>query len=146
MGSGANSTGYAEMWGGNVREFPDERQALGPGQIITWSDRIFPFRHIGGLTYAGTYLAARAAVVEGAAGIGDSFAVQVQMHTTDPFSNLSICVTVDAAVVACSDDFFSSPSQPINLTLPFPSPRNPPTNVLVLVRRKGNPLAQFPPD
>ena len=43
MGSGAPSNGYFEMWGGNVRTFPDERASLAGGAAAKWTERIRPF-------------------------------------------------------------------------------------------------------
>ena len=59
MGSGAPNNGYAEMWGGTVRTFPDERAPLPAGQSVTWTEWIYPFQRTGGLTFADRSLAAR---------------------------------------------------------------------------------------
>ena len=44
MGSGAKSNGYAEMWGGTVRTFPDERAPLASNRLTKWSEWTVPFR------------------------------------------------------------------------------------------------------
>jgi hypothetical protein len=52
MGSGAPNRGYAEMWGGTSKTFPDERNPLGPGESIEWTEWMAPFHLTGGLTTA----------------------------------------------------------------------------------------------
>ena len=52
MGSGTPNNGYAEIWGGTSRLFPDERRPLGPGETIGWTEWLFPFQDTGGLTLA----------------------------------------------------------------------------------------------
>jgi len=48
MGSGAASKGYAEMWGGNVRTFPDERAPIVSGGRAGWTEWIVPYHGLGG--------------------------------------------------------------------------------------------------
>ena len=48
MGSGAASKGYAEMWGGNVKTFPDERAPIASGGRIGWTEWIVPYHGLGG--------------------------------------------------------------------------------------------------
>ncbi len=52
MGSGAPSRGYAEMWGGTSKTFPDEERPLAPGETIEWTEWMMPFQLTGGLTTA----------------------------------------------------------------------------------------------
>jgi len=52
MGSGAPNRGYAEMWGGTSKTFPDERRPLDPGGSIEWTEWMAPFHLTGGLTTA----------------------------------------------------------------------------------------------
>ena len=52
MGSGAHNNGYAEIWGGTSRLFPDERRPLRPGETIGWTEWMYPFQGTGGLTFA----------------------------------------------------------------------------------------------
>ena len=52
MGSGAANNGYVEMWGGTSLLFPDERHPLEPGGTIGWTEWMYPFQSIGGLTHA----------------------------------------------------------------------------------------------
>jgi hypothetical protein len=40
----ASSCRYAEMWGGNVKNFPDERALLAPNGTTGWTEWIFPFQ------------------------------------------------------------------------------------------------------
>ena len=48
MGSGAYSKGYAEMWGGNVETFPDERAPVAAGGEASWSEWLLPYHGLGG--------------------------------------------------------------------------------------------------
>ena len=48
MGSGAYSKGYAEMWGGNVKTFPNERAPIASGEEIGWAEWIVPYHGLGG--------------------------------------------------------------------------------------------------
>ena len=50
MGSGAPSKGYAEMWGGNVRSFPDERARIDAGGVVSWTEHVRPY--LGTLEFA----------------------------------------------------------------------------------------------
>ncbi|MDD8015414.1 MAG: DUF5107 domain-containing protein [Acidobacteriota bacterium] len=59
MGSGAANNGYAEMWGGTSRTFPDERHPIKPGETIGWTEWMYPFQKTGGLTYANAEAAVR---------------------------------------------------------------------------------------
>ena len=69
MGSGAASTGYAEMWGGTVTEFPDARGTLAPGKTLAWREALVPFVATGdGLDYASERLAVHASFVATAPG------------------------------------------------------------------------------
>ena len=52
MGSRAHNNGYAEIWGGTSRLFPDERRPLRPGGMIGWTEWMYPFQGTGGLTFA----------------------------------------------------------------------------------------------
>ena len=52
MGSGAPNRGYAEMWGGTSKTFPDEEHPLAPGETIEWTEWMTPFQLTGGLTTA----------------------------------------------------------------------------------------------
>jgi hypothetical protein len=52
MGSGAPSRGYAEMWGGTSKTFPDERHPLAPGGSVAWTEWMAPFHLTGGLSTA----------------------------------------------------------------------------------------------
>jgi hypothetical protein len=60
MGSGAANAGYLEMWGGNVKTFPDERAPLSPNATTGWRDWIFPVQKTGGLNFANQLLGAHA--------------------------------------------------------------------------------------
>ncbi|MCK4772951.1 MAG: DUF5107 domain-containing protein [Candidatus Latescibacteria bacterium] len=57
MGSGADNKGYAEMWGGTSRLYPDERRPIRPGETIAWTEWMYPFRGTGGLSYANAEVA-----------------------------------------------------------------------------------------
>ncbi len=59
MGSGAPNRGYAEMWGGTSKTFPDERRSLGSGESIEWTEWMVPFHLTGGLTTADRDFAVR---------------------------------------------------------------------------------------
>ena len=48
---------YAEMWGGTVTSFPDERGPLAAGAEVAWREWIVPFQKIGGASYANQHLA-----------------------------------------------------------------------------------------
>ncbi len=52
MGSGAPNKGYAEMWGGTSKLYPDERHPLPPGESIGWTEWMYPYQKTKGLTYA----------------------------------------------------------------------------------------------
>lgn len=52
MGSGKNSNGYAEMWGGNVRNFPDERASLDANSTVTWVEYVYPIHGTDGISCA----------------------------------------------------------------------------------------------
>ena len=52
MGSGVPNKGYAEMWGGTSKLYPDERHPLPPGEIIGWTEWMYPYQKTKGLTYA----------------------------------------------------------------------------------------------
>ena len=61
MGSGSRTNkGYAEMWGGNVKTFPDERQPIGPLAEVAWTEHIYSFWQLGGLDFANADLSGRA--------------------------------------------------------------------------------------
>jgi hypothetical protein len=52
--------GYVEMWGGTAHNFSDEALSrLPPGKSIAWTEWIYPFHGIGGLTYASKDVAVR---------------------------------------------------------------------------------------
>lgn len=57
MGSGAPNKGYAEMWGGTSRIYPDERKPLAPGGSVRWKEWMYPYQGTGGLTFADRELA-----------------------------------------------------------------------------------------
>lgn len=57
MGSSAPNAGYAEMWGGTSRTYPDERRPLSPGEAIEWTEWMYPYHGTGGLTFANRDLA-----------------------------------------------------------------------------------------
>ena len=57
MGSGAPNKGYAEMWGGTSKLYPDERHPLGPGASIHWTEWMYPYQDTRGLTFANRDLA-----------------------------------------------------------------------------------------
>jgi hypothetical protein len=52
MGSGAPNKGYAEMWGGTSKLYPDERRPLAPTKTIKWTEWMYPYQKTEGLTYA----------------------------------------------------------------------------------------------
>lgn len=46
-GEKRRSTGYAEMWGGNVRTFPNERAPIdGNNETIRWTEWIHPYHSV----------------------------------------------------------------------------------------------------
>ncbi len=57
MGSGAANKGYAEMWGGTSKMYPDERKRLAPGDSIEWTEWMYPYQGTRGLTFADADLA-----------------------------------------------------------------------------------------
>jgi len=57
MGSGAPNKGYAEMWGGTSKVYPDERHPLEPGASIGWTEWMYPYQGTKGLTFADRDLA-----------------------------------------------------------------------------------------
>ena len=52
MGSGKKNKGYAEIWGGTVKHFPDETAPLPANGTISWSEWIYPFQKTKGLSIA----------------------------------------------------------------------------------------------
>lgn len=52
MGSGAKNKGYAEMWGGTSKTYPDERHPIKPDEVIEWTEWMYPYQNTGGLTFA----------------------------------------------------------------------------------------------
>ncbi len=76
MGSGAPNRGYAEMWGGTSKTFPDERKPLGPGESIEWAEWMAPFHLTGGLTTADR-----------------NFAVHFSSEAGGGMSRLAVCTT-----------------------------------------------------
>ena len=59
MGSGKPNKGYAEVWGGTVKTFPDEKAPLGPRDTLSWREWIYPFHATGGIDFANAALAAK---------------------------------------------------------------------------------------
>jgi hypothetical protein len=57
MGSGAPNKGYAEMWGGTSKLYPDERHPLEPGASLHWTEWMYPYQGTRGLTFADRDLA-----------------------------------------------------------------------------------------
>jgi len=57
MGSEAPNKGYAEMWGGTSKVYPDERHPLEPGASIGWTEWMYPYQGTKGLTFADRDLA-----------------------------------------------------------------------------------------
>ena len=57
MGSGAPNKGYAEMWGGTSKLYPNERHPLEPGASIHWIEWMYPYQATKGLTFADRDLA-----------------------------------------------------------------------------------------
>ena len=65
MGSGAPNKGYAEMWGGTSKTYPDERKPLAPGDSVRWREWMYPYQGTGGLTIADRELAVNFKVAPG---------------------------------------------------------------------------------
>jgi len=64
MGSGAPNKGYAEIWGGTVKHFPNELRTLESGSSIQWTEWIYPFQKTKGLTFANEHAAVNLRVTE----------------------------------------------------------------------------------
>jgi hypothetical protein len=52
MGSGAPNKGYVEMWGGTVKEFPNELRTIEGGSHLRWTEWIFPFQKTKGIAFS----------------------------------------------------------------------------------------------
>jgi len=74
MGSGAPNKGYAEMWGGTSKLFPDERHPLEPDASIRWTEWMYPYQGTRGLTFADRDLA-----------------VNFKVYTSDKRAVLGLC-------------------------------------------------------
>ena len=89
MGSGAASTGYAEMWGGNARcntlgpLYCNVREPLAPNTTLQWTESLYAFHGIGGLSVATEQLAVRGAV-------GNKGAVDVSLCAARELDGLSV--------------------------------------------------------
>lgn len=57
MGSRAPNKGYAEMWGGTSKLYPNERHPLEPGASVHWTEWMYPYQGTKGLTFADRDLA-----------------------------------------------------------------------------------------
>ena len=54
MGSGAPNKGYVEIWGGTVKHFPNELGSIAAGEVLQWTEWIYPFQKTAGVSHAGT--------------------------------------------------------------------------------------------
>jgi len=52
IGSGAPNKGYVEMWGSTSKSKLEPDGRLGPGEVVEWTEWMYPYYDTGGLTYA----------------------------------------------------------------------------------------------
>ena len=116
MGSGKTNKGYAEVWGGTVKTFPDETAPLGPKETLSWTEWIFPFHATGGLSFANAALAARADASAGAPGEVDIHICVCPTRRLAPGAKLAAAAPGGGEVLQTLD-LAASPSEPGRLNL-----------------------------
>ena len=116
MGSGKPNKGYAEVWGGTVKTFPDETAPLGPKETLSWTEWIFPFHATGGLSFANAALAARADASAGAPGEVDIHICVCPTRRLAPGAKLAAAAPGGGEVLQTLD-LAASPSEPGRLNL-----------------------------
>lgn len=85
MGSGKNSNGYAEMWGGNVRNFPDEKATLGVNQSVSWIESVYAFHQTSGISFSNSLFTSYATI--------ENISLGNNLKQKQQKVNLSLCPT-----------------------------------------------------
>eukprot|EP00937_MAST-01D_sp_MAST-1D-sp2_P004518 g4518.t1 len=147
MGSGTASKGYAEMWGGTVQLFPDERGVLPPGGNLSWREAIVPWQRTGGgLDFMSTDLAAHASFVNGSLHSSGSSGVALSLsicpvRVLDASAQVLVLAADSGTVRASRSLGAASPAAPFEGTLQLAGRGTAP--VTVVVREAGAVLASF---
>jgi hypothetical protein len=148
MGSGAASTGYVEMWGGNVRAFPDERAPLGANATTGWRDWIFPVQKTGGLNFANELLGAHARCTPTAQGVRLDVSISPALELWSAGASSAVLGIWRAGKQIAHEQFVASPSTPYTAHF-APSVKGEscrglvPELVVVITDSKGNSVANF---
>ena len=110
MGSGAPNKGYAEMWGGTSKLYPDERHPIAPGEVIEWTEWMYPYQRTGGLTYANRDVALHFVkyVEDGTATLG--------LCPSKRFDSVQ-CMITSGDVLLFEDTLELAPDQPFKYTM-----------------------------
>ena len=108
MGSGKKNKGYAEIWGGTVKHFPDETAPLPANGTVSWSEWIYPFQKTKGLSIATENIALHHRSV--------SHGLEVSLCPSIPIISAQLKFQVDGKIII-SKLFSTSPDNPYHITI-----------------------------
>ena len=108
MGSGKKNKGYAEIWGGTVKHFPDETAPLPANGTISWSEWIYPFQKTKGLSIATENVALHHRSV--------SHGLEVSLCPSIPIISAQLKFQVDGKTII-SKLFSTSPDNPYHMII-----------------------------
>lgn len=133
MGSGAKNKGYAEMWGGTSKTYPDERHPIKPGEVIEWTEWMYPYHNTGGLTFADKNMAVNLT------GDAKSSKTILGLYSTGQFKNVE-CSVYSGDNLLFNGTINITPDKPFKQTIINLLPAD---KLIVELRLKGKILTEY---
>jgi len=133
MGSGKENDGYAEMWGGTSKLYPDERRPIAPSETISWTEWMYALHGTGGLSYANEDVALCVHST------GEISEVTVGFFATGLFPDVSATVTAGDSMLL-NDVFTIAPDDPQRRTIDMPPGL---TRASIVLEWQGRTLAEY---
>jgi hypothetical protein len=133
MGSGAPNKGYAEIWGSTSKSKYDPEERLVPGEVVEWTEWMYPYQDTGGLSYA-----------------NEDVALNFVKHLESGTATLALCpsarfdgvqcTVVSGDVLLFEDTLDLAPDQPFRRTMTDPTQHE---GVKVTLLCTGGILAEY---